>query len=194
MQYAELLIRTALNLQVGQRLYIWAAPVEASEFMRILVDEAYRAGARDVEIFWEDDRLRFLRMEHQDGEIGRDSSAWAAAHLAEEAAKGEAFLIFDCTCAGMFDSMRLERIVNSLIAENQRFDPVWEHLMRNTTNWSIATVPTENWARKLYPELPVGKGIRRIWEDIVTYCRLGTRKLQLAGPSISPDFKLKVSC
>jgi len=176
LQYAQLLIRTALNLQSGQRLYIWAAPVEASEFMRILVDEAYRTGARDVDIFWEDDRLRFLRMEHQDDEIGRPSADWAAAHLAEEAAKGEAFLVFDCTCAGLFDSLRLERIVRSLIAENQRFDPVWEHLARNTTNWSIAAVPTENWARKLYPELPVSKGIRRIWEDIATYCRLGEKE------------------
>jgi len=62
-----------------------------------LVDEAYRSGAREVEIFWEDDRLRFLRMVQQNGEIGKGSSEWTAAHLAEEAAKGEPFLIFDCT-------------------------------------------------------------------------------------------------
>ena len=30
----------------------------------------------------------------------------------------------------------------------------------------------ESWARKLYPGLPVGEGIRRIWEDIAAYCRL----------------------
>jgi len=62
-----------------------------------LVDEAYRSGARDVEIFWEDDRLRFLRMVQQNGEIGKASSDLAEAHLAEEAAKGESFLIFDST-------------------------------------------------------------------------------------------------
>ena len=45
--YAKLIIRTGVNLQKGQ-LAILNAPIENAEFARMVLEEAYRAGARDV--------------------------------------------------------------------------------------------------------------------------------------------------
>jgi len=171
-RYARLIVRTAVNLQAGQPLFIWRAPVEASEFIRMLAEEAYGAGARQVEIFWEDDRIRLARFLHGQEAPAGCRPAWEAKVLAEGAAGGSAFLLFDCTCAGLLDPLRPDRLARLVIEEGKRLDPLWQYLASNDTNWTMVTVPTESWARKLYAGLAVEEGIARIWEDIFTYCRL----------------------
>ena len=53
-QYARLVIHIGVNLQKGQPLVI-ASPVDCAFFARLLVSEAYRAGAKDVILNWRDD-------------------------------------------------------------------------------------------------------------------------------------------
>ena len=53
-KYARLLVCTGVAIQKGQLLVIWA-PVEQYAFVRLIEEEAYRAGAGSVHVNWEDD-------------------------------------------------------------------------------------------------------------------------------------------
>ncbi len=52
-KYAELLVRTGVNIQKGQSLVI-TSPIECVEFTRVVSVKAYEAGAREVFIRWGD--------------------------------------------------------------------------------------------------------------------------------------------
>jgi len=173
-RYAALLIRVAVNLQRGQRLTIWKAPVNAAPFVRSLTEEAYEAGAAYVDVFWQDDRLELIRLTHTLPDTYADRPAWEVEVMESSAQDGGAFLFFDCTCAGVFDNTPAAVVSRAIALENEHLQRVWQFFVRNTVNWSIATVPTESWARKVYPALEPADGIRRLWEAIFTTCRVDT--------------------
>lgn len=173
-RYAELLVRVAVNLQQGQRLVIWKAPVDAAPFVRLLAEKAYAAGAEYVEVFWQDDRLELSRMTHSSAAVLAKRPYWEVQIMEQSAADGAAFLFFDCTCAGVFDRTPAAVVARALELENEQLQRVWHFFVRNAVNWSIVTVPTESWARKVYPESVPREGVLRLWEDIFFACRVDT--------------------
>ncbi|MCA1753518.1 MAG: aminopeptidase [Spirochaeta sp.] len=173
-RYASLLVRVAVNLQEGQRLVIWKAPVDAAPFVRLLAERAYEAGAEYVEVFWQDDRLELARMTHSRAEVLAKRPYWEVHIMEKAAADGAAFLFFDCTCAGVFDRTPASVVARALELENEQLQRVWHFFVRNAVNWSIVTVPTESWARKVYPDLLPSEGVTALWEDIFFACRVDT--------------------
>ncbi|MCL4863535.1 MAG: aminopeptidase, partial [Caldilineaceae bacterium] len=61
--YAELLIRTGVNLQPGQSLRLGAELAHA-DFVRIVAAAAYQAGARYVHVDWNDTPLQRARLQY----------------------------------------------------------------------------------------------------------------------------------
>ena len=51
--YAQLTIKEGLGLAVDQEL-IMVAEVDQRPFVHLIVEEAYKAGAKNVEVFWKD--------------------------------------------------------------------------------------------------------------------------------------------
>ena len=63
MEFAKVIVQVGVNLQKGQTLVI-TCPIECAEFGRLVAEEAYSAGAREVVMRWGDDlsaRIKFLR-------------------------------------------------------------------------------------------------------------------------------------
>ena len=87
-RYAELTIRSGLNLQPGQQL-VMTAPLDAVPLVRRITEHAYKAGASVVTTLYSDDATTLARYQH-----GRDESfdvapAWLFNGMAE-AFKGNA--------------------------------------------------------------------------------------------------------
>ena len=55
-------VKVGVNIQPDQYLYI-SASTEAAEFVRIITEKAYEAGARQVFVDWSDDVISRLRFE-----------------------------------------------------------------------------------------------------------------------------------
>jgi aminopeptidase len=47
-----------------------------------------------------------------------------------------------------------------------------EVVNKRTTNWCIGPAPTVGWARAVHPDLPPKEAYERLWEQIMTICRL----------------------
>ena len=57
--YAKLIARVGANVQKGQRVVI-TAQLDQPAFVCMLAEECYRAGASDVAVEWQDQRLEKL--------------------------------------------------------------------------------------------------------------------------------------
>ena len=67
-EFAKLAIRVGINIQPKQYLIV-NAPVEAYEFVRTVVEEAYNAGAGNVIINWKDDTVNSLYYQNVSDEV-----------------------------------------------------------------------------------------------------------------------------
>src|SRR5699024_10945431 len=74
-KYAELALRTGVNLQEGQALMI-NAPIEGAEFTKKVVRKAYEMEAKDDHINWLDDEITLLKYENAPEEVIANYPEW----------------------------------------------------------------------------------------------------------------------
>ena len=74
-EYAELVIRSGINLQKGQRLVI-SCCVECADFARLCAAAAYEAGCREVVMNWTDDELTRMKYLKADNDIFDIVNSW----------------------------------------------------------------------------------------------------------------------
>ena len=63
-KYAKLIVRVGANVQKGQPVVVYA-DVDQADFVNLVVDEAYKAGAKLVTVNWTSDKLTMLNYRHQ---------------------------------------------------------------------------------------------------------------------------------
>jgi aminopeptidase len=171
-RYADLLVRTGVDLRPGQTLVIRKAPVESAPAIRILVDAAYAAGAGHVEVFWNDTRLDRIRISEGSLEELEKEHTRVGQRCAEAAAAGAAFLAITGHDPRAFASVPQERLHAALKAENVSLAPFRRYIMNDTVNWLVAAVVTEGWAAAVFPDLPAEHACARLWETIFQLCRI----------------------
>ena len=59
-KYAKLAVKTGVNIQPGQTLLV-RTPIECAEYVRYVVEEAYKAGAKNVHIEWSDEKCNLIK-------------------------------------------------------------------------------------------------------------------------------------
>ncbi len=176
--YAELIVKVGLNLRAGQRLLIigplasGGVSLEAAPLVRRVAASAYRAGAPLVETIWGDEALQLTRFREAPREAFGDVSAWLPDALGQHASAGHAVLSI---YANDPDQLRGEdpRLITALQQATARaFRGFREHITRNDINWSVAAAPAAPWARRVFPHVEPEEAVSRLWDAIVSLCRL----------------------
>ena len=63
-EYARLIVRTGINVQKGQDVLV-LADLDQPEFVKLVVEECYKAKARKVTVIWEYQSLQKLHARYQ---------------------------------------------------------------------------------------------------------------------------------
>ena len=90
--YADLVIRVGLNLQKGQTVVYTFSILEGADFTRLVVDKAYKAGARHVDVFWSDDALLVSRFKYAPKDSFGFVPEWYKHGFNQELKPGDAIL------------------------------------------------------------------------------------------------------
>ncbi|MFW9897468.1 MAG: aminopeptidase, partial [Candidatus Thorarchaeota archaeon] len=84
-RYVEVIVKVGLNLQPGQRLLIgtpsstsYGVSLELAPLIRLIVKEAYQAGAKLVDVFWDDDQIRLIRYQNAPKNSFEEYPKWRA--------------------------------------------------------------------------------------------------------------------
>jgi aminopeptidase len=113
-KYADVTVRIGLNLRPGQCLAIRGI-LEDAPFIRKVVESAYKAGAKYVDVLWEDERTDRLFFEYANAENIESIPDWLSHRFEEYAARGDARLTVFST-----DPDLLEGIDSDLIAKHRK--------------------------------------------------------------------------
>ncbi|MYL34635.1 aminopeptidase [Pontibacillus yanchengensis] len=170
-KYADLAIHTGVNLQEGQAIMI-NAPVESADFVRTVARKAYEAGAKDVHVRWNDEDLTYLKMKHAPMEVLENVAQWKVDEVMSYAKDGAAILSIYAPNPDLLKDIDPERVAATNKASGQALKEYRQYIMNDKVAWSIVSVPTENWARKIFPELDVNEAIDQLWDKIFQITRV----------------------
>ena len=168
-KYAALIARSGLAIKKGQTVIINAS-VENERFTAMVVDECYKAGAKKVIVDWSSEevtRVAFKRA-HKDAlatllphEIERQK--WQNEEL-------PCTLFLDSDDPDGMSSINQEKLAYVSAKRRAAIYP-FRKLRENHYQWCIAGVPSVAWAKKVFPDLPKGKAVEKLWEAILETSR-----------------------
>lgn len=170
-KYAELALRTGVNLQKGQALMI-NAPIEGADFTRIVVKKAYDLGASEVHVNWVDDELTLLKYKHTDEEILATYPKWSVELHNSYAGNGAAVLSIRSTNPDLLKDVDPNRIAIANKASGEALTHFRKYIMNDKITWSIISIPTGDWAQKIFPQLSREEAIKQLWDAILKIVRV----------------------
>jgi aminopeptidase len=170
-KYSKLIIKTGLNLQRGQRLII-SAPVEAAPFARLCTSAAYDAGCSEVVLRWTDEYITREKYLKGADLIFDEMPEWQKHFYNDYSEEGAAFLSIyaaDPEALKGVDPNRLRRVN---IASGKALEAYRQRQMENLFQWCIVSIPTEAWAKKVFPEPQGESAVDLLWEEIFNCSRV----------------------
>ncbi|MEZ4661250.1 MAG: aminopeptidase [Caldilineaceae bacterium] len=169
--YAELLIRIGINLQPGQAMRL-SAELAHRDFARQVVDAAYQAGAKYVQVDWLDEPVNRSRYLHSapdyldfypEYEVVRHQQmideGWCRLSLV-----GDEF-------PDLMDDVEPTNIRRAGAARMKKLKFYSQAVMTNRLQWCVAAVPTPAWAQKVFPQMDANRAISELWRVILQTCR-----------------------
>jgi aminopeptidase len=164
-RYARVILEVGVGLRAGQDLAI-NAHIEHAAFARLLCDEAYRAGAELVDVWYWDPHTKLARLSHAPAaSLGR-TPEWLDARYRRLAERAGALV----NLAGD-PQPDLLRDVDPARAGLDRMPALasrFEVQMRGDVQWCFAAAPTEGWARQVLGRADVDT----LWGHLADVMRL----------------------
>jgi aminopeptidase len=170
-KYAALAVRVGVNIQKGQTLFV-TAPLEAVELVRKIAVKAYEAGAKHVYVEWSDEELTYITYKHAPDEAFHEFPKWKAQAREQLVEEGAAFLSIYSPNPDLLKDINPERIANFNKAASTALMNYRSALMADRNCWSIISVPTPAWAKKIFPHLNEEEAIEKLWDVIFDVTRV----------------------
>jgi aminopeptidase len=146
------------------------AELGQEDVARSVADEAYRAGAKYVDVFYFDPHIKRSRLLHAPAETLEYLPPWygeRALHVGDE--HGARISFAGSTTEGLFDDVDPTRTGKDLFPFTKESLKITGD---RTTNWCVVPAPTRAWAGSVYPELDEGDAYERLWEQVSHVMRL----------------------
>lgn len=169
--YANLLIEIGVNLQKGETLVI-SSPVECADFARRCVTEAYKKGCREVIMNWTDSYItkeRYLKAEES---VFDEFPAWKADFYNSAAEKKYAWLHIDADDPEALSGVDPDRIIRMSRVSSESVKFYKDQQMASIFKWCVASVPSEAWSKKVFPDRSVEEAIEALWNAILDSVRV----------------------
>ena len=164
-RYARLIARKGVNVQKGQEVMI-LADLDQPDFVRMTVEECYRAGASKVTVEWNFQPLAKLHYRYRSVRTLSKMEKWEIEKLAHRAEKLPAMIYIDSADPDGLRGINQEKVAKAQKATYPIIKP-YRDKMENKYQWCIAAVPGEKWAKKVFPNLRVSAAMEKLWETIL---------------------------
>ena len=168
--YAKLIATMGVNVQKGQEVFI-AAELDQPEFVKMVAEECYRAGAKRVVVDWSYQPLDKIQIRWRSQKNLGTVADWEEArwkHYVDEI-PCRIYLVSEDP-----DGMRgvnQEKMAKAQQAKYKVIKPYRDQL-ENKYQWCIAAVPGVAWAKKLFPNLSKAQAVEKLWEAILDASRV----------------------
>jgi aminopeptidase len=164
--YARLVVHVGVAVREGQDVLL-SGQIDHAEFLRAIADEAYRAGARHVDVDFRDPWIhRALVAEGSDEALGF-SPPWMVTRMEQAAESGAAVIYVSAgSNAEVYEGLDLGRLARARMPDVEK---AWlKAVSERAVAWTIVAYPTERWAAETLGE----PDVERLWQAVAHVMRL----------------------
>ena len=190
-KYAKLAVQTGVNLKKGQGCLI-NAEVEQFEFVRMVEEEAYRAGAKWVHINWSDQPSVKLKYRHESLTVLSAVQAWEEAKQQYIVDTLPAMIHISSSDPDGLKGLNVEKMQKVNTARSSVLKK-YRDAMDNLNQWTIIAVPGKKWAKKVFPDERTSTAVELLWAEILKTVRVDERNDPLTAWD-EHNKSLKVHC
>ena len=167
--YAKLIAVKGVNIKKGQGVII-NAELDQPEFIEMLMDECYKAGAATVDVRWSHQPLTKYKVRHEKLKDLSRVLAWEEERLKyqEETLPAVIWIISDDP-DGLV-GINQEKYAKAIQGRSKIIKP-YRDRMDGHYQWCIAAVPGVKWAKKLFPDLSKKQAVEKLWGAILLTAR-----------------------
>ena len=167
--YAKLIATVGGNIQKGQPVII-NAQLDQPEFIKILVEECYKAGASNVTVDWSYQPLAKINTRYRSVKVMSKVEKWELEKLEHQIETNPVRLHIVSTDPDGMKGVNQEKIAKASKIRYPIIKP-YSDRMNNRYQWCIAAVPGAAWAKKVFPGLSKNQAIEKLWEAIIQASR-----------------------
>ncbi len=163
--YAKLLARKGANVQKGQEVMIFAE-LDQPEFIKILVEECYKAGASRVSVEWSYQPLTKLHVRYQKEKVLSKVEEWEIAKIKHRVDTLPALIYVESEDPDGLKGVNQKKLSKCSGIRRGVFKP-YRDMMDNKYQWCIAAAPSKAWAKKVFPNERTSTAVEKLWEAIL---------------------------
>jgi aminopeptidase len=168
-RFARLAVAFGANVQPGQIVSINGSPGK-EQLVRAIAADAYRSGAKFVDLTWFDPWVKRARIEHAPDDTLEFVPPWYGERALALGREQAAIISLSGPVApGLLDDLDPVR------AGRDRLPAVRENgevVNRREVNWTILPGPNQAWADLVHPDAEPGERLGRLEEQLVHVLRL----------------------
>lgn len=169
-KYAKLIARVGVKIREGQDVVI-QAELDQPEFVEMLTDECYKAGARKVTVEWSHQPLQKYHVRHRSLKTLSTLDDWEVAKLEHYADTLPCRIYLISEDPDGLCGINQEKNAKALQARYKVIKPIRDK-MENKYQWCIAAVPGVKWAKKVFPGERASRAVELLWEAILKTSRV----------------------
>ena len=169
-EYAKLIVCSGLNVQKGQEVLIYAG-LDQPEFVKMIVEEAYKRKAGKVTVEWNYQPLDKIHVRYQNLKTLGGVEEWQKAQQEHYCNTIPCRLKLLSEDPDGLKGMNTAKLAKAKQMQYPIMKP-YRDRRDNMEQWCIAAVPGAAWAKKMFPQLPKGKAVEKLWEVILETARV----------------------
>ena len=169
-KYAQLIARMGVNVRKGQDVYLYAE-LDQPDFVVMVTDELYKAGARKVFVDFSYQPLEKYHIRHRSVKALSTVETFEEAKLKYMAEHLPCRLYLVSEDPDGLKGVNLKKMAKGQQARYPIIKP-YREAIDGKHQWCIAAVPGAAWAKKIFPKEPKGRAIEKLWEAILSTARV----------------------
>ncbi|MBO7304854.1 MAG: aminopeptidase [Clostridia bacterium] len=169
-KYAALIAKCGVNVQKGQEVII-SADLDQPEFVKLLVDECYKAGAKRVRVEWGYQPLTKSHVKYCSEKVLSTLEEWEIQKWEHQAEVLPCKIYLLSEDPDGLKGMNQKKFAKTSAARSKIIKPI-RNKMENKYQWCIAAVPGKGWAKKVFPGERTSVAMEKLWEAILSTSRV----------------------
>lgn len=164
-KYARLIARKGINVKKGQEVIV-SASLDQPEFVKMVVEECYRAGASKVTVEWNYQPITKLHYRYRSLKTLSTFEKWEIEKLEHKCETLPATIYIESDDPDGLKGIDQSKVSKASQAKYPIIKP-YHDKMDNKYQWCIAAVPGEAWAKKVFPGERTSKAVEKLWNAIL---------------------------
>ncbi len=164
-KYARLIARKGINVKKGQEVIV-SASLDQPEFVKMVVEECYRAGASKVTVEWSYQSITKLHYRYRSLKTLSTFEKWEIEKLEHKCETLPATIYIESDDPDGLKGIDQTKVSKASQAKYPIIKP-YHDKMDNKYQWCIAAVPGEAWAKKVFPGERTSKAVEKLWNAIL---------------------------